>query len=261
MMIIDTSAYVGHWPFRKVRRATLPEVAETAAKNGITHMIVASIQAIFYKDTMEGNLELAEELRSYQGSVTVIPFAVVNPTYPAWEADMKRCINELGFRGIELAPAYHNYSLRSAEAKAAFRLAGELGVPVRVQNEFENIRQHHWMDVTSGPSGDDFAELLASCDKTCLILCGYFPCHTGERLQSAARAGANVFFDMRRPELYVDNGWINSVADVGISHLCFGTLSPFTYIAPSLLRLQLAPGTDADKQAILSENLRAQLGL
>ena len=123
MMIIDTSAYVGHWPFRKVRQATLPEVAETAAKNDITHMIVASIQAIFYKDVMEGNLELAEDMRNYQGSVTVIPFAVVNPTYPAWEADMKRCINELGFRGAAQRRRRRSVLRASWAFRCAYRMS------------------------------------------------------------------------------------------------------------------------------------------
>ena len=167
-MMIDTSAYVGHWPFRKVRGATLQEIAPIAAENGTTHMIVSSINAIFYKDTMEGNLELVEELKSYQGDITYIPFAVINPTYPEWEADMKKCITELGFRGIELAPAYHHYSIAN-EGAAAFQLAGEMGVPVRVQNEFENIRQHHWICLlyTSPDRQSIFAGICIAYDRCC----------------------------------------------------------------------------------------------
>lgn len=259
-MMIDTSAYVGHWPFRKVRGATLQEIAPIAAENGTTHMIVSSINAIFYKDTMEGNLELVEELKSYQGDITYIPFAVINPTYPEWEADMKKCITELGFRGIELAPAYHHYSIAN-EGAAAFQLAGEMGVPVRVQNEFENIRQHHWMDVTTSPNGDEFAALLAASEKTCLIIGGYFPCVMGEKLQAILKTRDNVFFDIRRMDTFADQSWEKTREYMDPKHLCYGTMTPFNYIAPALVRIQFAPGSDEEKKGILSENIRSYLGL
>lgn len=259
-MIIDTSAYLGHWPFRKILNNTADTLAPIALKNGITHMVVASLNAIFYKDTMQGNMELYEELQNYNGDLNYIPFAVVNPTYPAWEEDMKKCINELGFRGIELAPAYHNYSIAN-EGISAFKLAGELGVPVRVESEFENIRQRHWMDVTTSPSGDEFADLLTTSDKTCLIINGYYPCFMGEKLKASIRGRENVFFGMRRLDTYACQSWEQTLEYMDVHHLCHASLSPFTYIEPSLVRIQFAPNTSEEKQGILYKNIQKYLNV
>ncbi|MEG2570374.1 MAG: hypothetical protein RSA70_02970 [Clostridia bacterium] len=260
-MRIDTGAYLGHWPFRKVVNNTAATLAPIALKNDITHMIVASINALFYKDTMEGNLELLEDVKSYNGPLEYIPFAVINPTYPEWENDMKKCINELGFKGVELAPAYHKYPLAGAEGVAAFKLAGELGVPVRVENEFENIRQHHWMDVTDAPSGDDFAVLLNACDKTPLFINGYFPTYLDDRFGDIVKNRKNVFVGTRRLDPFTLNAWENTLEFMDVSHLCLASLSPFSYIEPSLVSIQFAPNTDDEKEGILYKNVRSCLGL
>ena len=138
-MLIDVSTYVGHWPFRKVDGATLNELAPVLAKHKITHAIVSNVNGIFYKDAMEGNLELYEELKNYKGEVEFIPFAVINPSYINWREDMEKCVKELGFKGFDFTPAYHKHvlgevcTLSDPCYKEAFKFAGELGVPVRIE--------------------------------------------------------------------------------------------------------------------------------
>ena len=105
-MVIDTCTYIGHWPFRKLSCNTLAQTAARAEKAKITHIVCTNLNAIFYIDPMEGNREFLEEIKAYKGSVTVLPFAVINPTYIEWERDLRECA-ELGFAGIQLAPQYH----------------------------------------------------------------------------------------------------------------------------------------------------------
>lgn len=261
MMIIDTSTYVGHWPFRKVSGATIPELAKNGEKNGITHMVVASINAVFYRDVMDGNMELLDELKAYKGSVEFIPFAVINPNYICWKEDTIKCIKELGFKGIELAPCYHGYSLADPCAAEIFKLAGELGVPVRIEAEFENVRQHHLLDVNKSSTPDEIAALLSASDKTTLIIGGYFPCGLGAKLQGIINSRKNVFVNMRRPDGIVWDGWKKETSFVDSKNLCFGSLAPLLYIEPALLRVQVANVDDSIKLACLSENIRPYLGL
>jgi len=267
-MLIDVSTYVGHWPFRKVDGATLNELAPVLAEHKITHAIVSNVNGIFYKDAMEGNLELYEELKNYKGEVEFIPFAVINPSYINWREDMEKCVKELGFKGFDFTPAYHKHvlgevcTLSDPCYKEAFKFAGELGVPVRVENEYENFRQHHWMESNLSPTGDQFADMLSASDKTTLIIGGYFPDRMGARMAEIVKTRKNVFFNTRRLDPFYDACyWQAAVNAVGCEHLVFGTNYPFTHIGPAEVALTFAPQTEEEKQAIMSENIRGYLGL
>lgn len=258
-MIIDTNAYLGHWPFRKTTYTTAAELDSLAQSMDVTHMIVSSLNAIFYKDVMDGNRELAEELAAYQGKTKFLPFAIINPTYPAWEQDMKTCIHELGFCGVELTPTYHNYTLAN-EGIAAFKLAGELGVPVRVNCEFENIRQHSHLDPTDMPTGADFTALLEAADTT-LIIGSAFPYMYGDHFVELVKARKNVFFDFVRLDDFATNSFPYVIELFGLSHLCFGSRSPLSYADPQFVKLRFSLKTDAEREAVLSENIRPYLPL
>ena len=60
-MFVDINTYVGHWPFRNLKYNTLNGLDELAQRNGITHMVVANLHGLFYKDCNVANLELLEE--------------------------------------------------------------------------------------------------------------------------------------------------------------------------------------------------------
>ena len=250
-MIIDTNTYVGHWPFRKLINNTLTELDALAQENGITHMLVANVQGVFYKDSMQGNLELAQQLADYSGKTKF------NPTYPAWRDDMKKCVSALGFQCIELCPVYHGYSL-AREGVEAFRLAGELGVCVRILDEFENIRQQHRLDVKARPAADDIAAMLAACPNTGLILNGFIPCYMGEKLKACIAKRDNVVFDICRIDTFdhVSGTWERTLEYAGVQKICFGSLSPFYYLVSALTRLHFSPHTDAEKAEIAADNVK-----
>lgn len=253
-MMIDVNAYIGHWPFRKLMCNTPEGLDGIAKKASITHMLVSSLPAIFYKDTMQGNLELLEELKSYNGETKLIPYAVINPTYPAWREDMARCVKELGFRGIELCPVYHGYS-PAREGAEAFCLAGELGVPVRICAEFENIRQQHRMDVHDAPNQDELAAMLSSADTT-LFLTGFCPAYFTPSLTAAVNARDNVFCDICRIDSFMSQTWEKALALIGPQHLCFGSLSPFYYVDTNLVKLLYAPNTQEELDGIRYANVQ-----
>lgn len=262
-MLIDVNAYAGHWPFRNLQGSSVQEVADNGQRHGITHMLLTSLDAIFYKDPTPGNLVFAEQVRRCQSSVRLLPFAVVNPTYPAWEREMTRAVEQQGFCGIELSPLYHNYSLAGCSdgyewinpAGDALALAGKLGVPVRIHASFENFRQRHWMDVhNTGLDGDDLFRVLSPHPETAVILCSTIPCTLGEKMQKLVESRQNLFFDFS-----VYDGFCSSAAKMTLdwmepSHLCFGSLMPFYYPEPALVKMQYLsefshPGIPADNIA------------
>ena len=194
-MVIDTCTYIGHWPFRKLSGETLAETAARAEKAKITHIVCTNLNAIFYIDAMEGNRELLDQVGAYRGGVKVLPFAVINPTYIEWERDLRECA-ELGFAGIQLAPQYHGYSLADRCAAEAYRVAGELGLAVKVDVGFENIRQRSPLDTFTDVSGRELAALFAASDKPTTIVSTAYPTLMGREVMDAANRRSNVFFNL-----------------------------------------------------------------
>ena len=80
-MIIDAGGYLGNFPFRKIENNTPSLMGKILQPYGITHMIVSSVDAVFYKDSFQGNLKLYNDIIEYDkmgNGVKYIPFSVVN---------------------------------------------------------------------------------------------------------------------------------------------------------------------------------------
>ncbi len=245
-MLIDTNTYAGHWPFRMLKNNTVQEVCDNAEKNGITHVVIASLNAVFYKDPFDGNRELMEEIRACKTSVKILPLAVVNPTYTGWEKYARKAIEEDGFCGFEICPAYHGYTLlpssngykRFYYAKEVMELAKEYDVPVRITTCFENCRQRHLMDLQYDLKADDICNLLSECPGVSVIITGTNPMVFGEKMKEYAKKYDNVFFEISKIEGYARDVMKKAAEALGPEHLCFGTLSPFHYVQPSMLKLR-----------------------
>jgi len=80
-MIIDMNAYLGHWPFRRLRYNAAPELLDLMDEKGIDRACVSSASAIFFKNSQAGNEELAEQIEPYRDKL--IPFAVINRWRPS----------------------------------------------------------------------------------------------------------------------------------------------------------------------------------
>lgn len=258
-MVIDTCTYTGHWPFRRLPCETLEQVADRAEKAKITHIVCTNLNAVFYIDAMEGNREFLEELKSYRGSVKVLPFAVINPTYIEWERDLRECA-DLGFAGIQLTPQYHGYAPNDWRAAEAYRIAGELGLAVKIDVGFENIRQRSPLDTYSDLSGNDIAVMLSESDKTTTIISTGYPTDMGAALTDIVNRRSNVFFNL----IYVDSFTARQLEDCRkvytSKRLCFGSQAPFRYIEPQYVKLFRSNAFSEDElEDILYKNLQGRM--
>ena len=147
-------SYLGHWPFRNLRNNTAQTLSK-AAENGITHMLVSSLNAIFYKVPCAETSSLSE-----QEALTAkrcFCRAAINPTYTAWKKDLTVCIKDYGFKGISCSR--YITVIRSGIIRKAIIMsrappgviAYELGGVVRINAGFENFRQRHMLDIKSRP--------------------------------------------------------------------------------------------------------------
>ncbi|MDR1640599.1 MAG: amidohydrolase [Clostridiales bacterium] len=238
-MLIDFHAYAGHYPFRKLPFESAQRVFETLGKAGISLSVVSNINAVFYRDAMQGNLELAPLLKGIDPSYYVTA-CVINPTYPGWREDFLVCVERLGFRVLRLYPAYHAYRLGCPESLELVDLAAKLNVPVQIPCALENIRQRHWMDVAENPGVSDFKTLIQNSEADIVISNGPSE-HIALALKDATqKRRGGVYYDFTR--LYALNGGIKRLVEAaGADRIVFGSLAPLQYIEPQLVKLNFAP--------------------
>lgn len=254
-MFIDIHTYVGHWPFRNLNYNTLDGLDILAQDNGITHMVVANLHGLFYKDANVANLELLEELKAYKGKTTFLPMAIVNPLYPMWEKDAREMI-AAGFAGFELAPVYHGYKLGMQPkfdsyfpeqvAAPVMALAEELDVPVRICASFENIRGRGRMDATINISGDEYYALLSKYPSVHVLCTGISPLSAGEKFSALIKERSNTYFECNsfgESQVYGIPERILTVASQ--DQLCYGSLAPFDYMESSLINMEYAAAFDS----------------
>lgn len=71
---------------------------------------------------------VAGYLREHEGRA--VGFATVNPLADDAEAELRRAVNELGLRGLKLAPTFQDFDPWCEEAWRIYELANDLGIPI-----------------------------------------------------------------------------------------------------------------------------------
>ncbi len=259
-MIIDTGGYLGEFPFRKLNRTDPFSLSDYASGFGITHMIVSSIEAVFFKDTKEGNDILSDTLIRYakemkKGMLRYLPYYVVNPAYPGWEKDLTYALKNEGFLGIDLFPKYHGYSFDSLCLKSFMDLARRKKVPVRICSGFENIRQRCDLDAKCDPKESELLDMAKNYPDVLFIFNGFYSYDFLWQLEKSAIK--NAYYDFSRLDVFpgVSDDMLRVIDNIGVDNLCFSTLSPFQYIEPQFIKMSHKAISKSDRNKILSSNL------
>jgi len=213
-MIIDAGGYLGNYPYRKLSISSAGSLGESASALGVTHMVVSSIDAVFYKDASQGNDMLIEMLKE-KAAVTFIPFCVVNPTYPGWREDAERAILKQCFKGFELCPGYHRYKLNDDYGCKVLSLAEKLNVPVRVSNGFEDRLQRSHMDIFEESSPEELIDAVKRFPSVKFLLIGFMSNDLAWRIDN------NAYLDFSRLDVF--EGIINTMKGL----LCSPKISSF----------------------------------
>lgn len=259
-MIIDVNAYIGHWPFRQIRRNTPRQLCKLMDETGIDLACVSNLNAIFYRDVHAGNEELHKQIHSCKEyKDRLIPFAIINPLYPAWKKDFLHCINDLGMKGLELYPCYHRYKLSDSSAVELINLAAIKGIPVHLPCAIENIRQRHHLDVKEDITADSVKAVLTLCPDADFIITNGSSGAIHHQLNSLyeTRKG-KVYFDFSRANI-LGAAFNELIGAIGAEHVVFGSMMPFQYIDTQLLKLTISDLAKEEKEKILYGNLKELL--
>ena len=139
-MLIDINAYVGHWPFKQLKYNTCKQLLSRMDQFGVSKSVVTNLNGLFYKNTQNANAELFNEIGSLRQEQRLLPFAIINPVYPGWENDFKKCVAS-GVRGIKLYPQYHDYELLDPACLELVKMARDEGLIIGLTMRMVDSRQ------------------------------------------------------------------------------------------------------------------------
>lgn len=258
-MLIDMNAYLGHWPFRRLRHNTAPQLVSLMDEKGIDLACVSSASAIFYKNSQAGNEELVEQIEPFRDRL--IPFAVINPTYADWEHDLTVCAEQYGARGVRLYPHYHNYQLGDAHCRALVEAATALGLVISLPIRQIDQRQRHWLIEIPDLELGDIATLVEAHPEARFVLLegsGYTASALG---QAGNELPANYLIEISRLTAVITAEIRVLMDNIGPERLVFGTGMPFKYVDPALVKLEVLEATEEEKDLIRCDNARRLLGI
>lgn len=148
MSIIDANVFYGRWPFRDCGEDDIRSIGARCAKNGVTGMLVSSVQSIFYQDPFEAELKLHAQVSACEGARHVY---TVNPLAAGWRDDLASAVRDFGIVALKVFPGYHPYSLQGPEMAAVCEAAGKYALPLIVACCVEDVRVTHMLRQTPLP--------------------------------------------------------------------------------------------------------------
>jgi len=263
-MIIDVNAYIGHYPFRKTEFTTAADLIGLMDKYGIDKSCVASLNAVYYKDCMEGNHELLEEIKPFRDRL--IPFCVINPEYNCAQNDFKACVNELGFKGLRLFPRQQGYKLDSELSAAMLRMAGEMGVPVHIPILLEDLRGHHPLDVETPVGAEEIKRAALLAPGADIMLSNAYLEGYARALEPACKErSGKIYYDIGRVDCVYLTSLNDLVRDAGYERILFGTGAMLQNIAVQFVKLHYmgtsVGATPEQIDMVKSGNLAGLLGI
>ena len=249
--IIDAHAFIGNWPFRRLRRNDAAGLVAMMDQFGIAKGCVASADAILYRDAHDGNKKLYDETRANADRFFL--YATLNPAYAGWQRDLKECV-DFGFKALRLHPIYHGYTIESAECLAIVDAATEAGLPVSFQCRVEDLRQRHWMDVLDNLEP---ARVLALADlrpKTTFILLESILSWPRESDHWKRMHALPFYVEISRMTSVLGKDIETMVGALGPERVLLGTGFPFKTPSPAFLKLQCLNADEDAKSAIAGGN-------
>jgi len=261
-MLIDSNAYIGHWPFRQFEYDTLDALLERMKKFGTDVSVVSSLNGIFYKNTQAANEELYKAILSkttYRDRF--IPFAVINPIYSGWRDDFEECSTKMGMKGIRLYPKYHDYDLTNPSCIKLVKMARDRGLPVALSLRMVDSRPSSWLDIEKEWSLKDIIPVIRLVPDARYLILNVANSPDLNKEDTELFRKAEILMDTSGRDI-IDFGGL--LMKYGKDKFCFGTHSPIFDYCTGLLRIEALRDSEADdntKELLRSGNVKRILGI
>jgi predicted TIM-barrel fold metal-dependent hydrolase len=262
--IIDTNVHLFDWPFRKLKYARTAALVAKLRKHRITQAWAGSFEAVLHKQLDEVNRRLADECRTH-GEGMLTPIGSVNPAWPDWDEDFRRCHEQYRMRGVRLYPAYHGYALDHREFARLLAEAAKRGLLVQIVLRMEDERVHHAAIDIGAVNVAPLSELLPKIPKAKVQLINSAGPLLGNNVSTLVR-DTQVVFDIAATE---GNGGVARLIEgknysyrgaIPVERLLFGSHAPYFPCESALLKLFESPLSLERLQMLMNANARRLIG-
>lgn len=257
--LIDTNIHLFEWPYRRLKYSRTADLVAKLKRHRVREAWAGSFEALFTKDVSGVNARLTEECRRHPGFL--VPIGTVNPAWPDWEEDLRRCHETHRMPGIRLYPAYHGLVMNAPEVVQLLKLATGRGMFVQIALELEDPRVHHPTLQLQPLDVKTLAAGLAAVPnaRVQLLACTF---NLQLPLAQPLLDLPHVRFDVSTLEsVGILDRLLNERAGgrsspLALDRVLFGSHAPYFPFEAALLRLFESPLTRAQLDALMSANAR-----
>ncbi len=255
--LIDTNVTLKQWPIRESWAPTPAALVQRLKRHRVTRAWTGTFEGVLHTDMAGANARLAETCQR-EGAGILEPIGSVNPTFPDWEDDVRRCHEVHRMRGLRLHPNYQGYTLDDERFFRLLKIATDRRIFVQIALSIEDDRsQNPALTALPVPAGP-LLEILTQVAGARLMLLNGGSRVLGGNIDLLQRlSAAGVMFDIATLEGVA--GIENLLRRVPGIRVTFGSHSPYFYFEAALLKLQESVLSPSELEAIRSGNAQALL--
>jgi len=234
---VDHAALVGPYPFRRLPDPTPPALLAGMDRLGVRAAWVGHVPSAWYRDAAAGNEELYALLAPHRARLFPVP--AVNPTWPDWERELRRAVDER-CPAVRTYPSHYGFASHGPAMAALTAACAEAGLTLVLTIRFEDPRQRSRLDVAPDLIGADVRAAVRSDDAARLLVVGadravVEEVHWGSTPAEAARVSWDISGIWGAPEDHLDH----LLRTVGAERFVFGTHFPFRLPESAAAKLEL----------------------
>lgn len=192
-------------------------------------------------NTVENNDYVTAAVKAHPDRL--IPFCIVNPWHKELAtAELRRCVEEFGFKGVKIHPTLHGYRLGDHElVDPLFETAADLGI---------TITSHGAGDLLNNPA--EFAEMAGSFPTVPLLMVHMGVFWSTDHAVEVSRKHPNLYLDTSRAPI-----WEIQVAvkALGPGKVIWGTDAPFVDYDVEFTKMARATEDRAGYELIVGGNI------
>ena len=254
--LIDTNVHLSHWNTRHSWATTPAILAARLRRHGVTSAWVGTYEGVLHTDLAGANTRLANACATQADLLR--PFGTVNPTFPDWEEDLRRCHEVHRMPGVRLFPNYHGYQLDDPRFVRLLDLASQRRLLVQLMVTVEDDRSQNPALTAAPVQTAPLADVLERLPGARVMLLNATTRLLGSGIPLVQRfTKAGVLFEIATLEGVAGiEVLLQKVPDI---RLCFGSHTPYFYFEAALLKLEESALTPSQLAAIRHLHARSAL--
>jgi predicted TIM-barrel fold metal-dependent hydrolase len=252
--VIDTNVHLFRWPFRRLIGDDPADLVNRLRSKGVMQVWAGSFEALLCRDIGGVNIRLAAACRE-QGANFLLPFGCVNPKFPDWEEELRRCHEDHHMPGIRLYPNYHGYTLADPDFASLMTMAAERKLIVQIALSMEDPRTQFPLMQVPTVDPTPLTDLIPHLPHLRLMLlnAGAWTMDATPTAQKILNA-QNVYVDIAMNEGV--GGLTRLIATTSPDRVLFGSHYPFFYFESAVLKVRSAGLPRDQEQALYDGNAR-----